>query len=59
MGKNGSGKMFFCCCRMFQMFQLSIDQVLPLILEYNARCQPPFSEKEILHKLEDAAMKGN
>ena len=50
--------MFYCCCRMFQMFGFtSIEQVWPLILEYNAKCLPPFSEKELLHKLQDAREK--
>ncbi|MDB5344286.1 MAG: hypothetical protein JWP89_2663 [Schlesneria sp.] len=55
MGQNGSKKFFFCCCRMFQMFELSMDQAYALIHEYNARCVPPFSVKELLHKVEDAA----
>ncbi|MGC3971644.1 MAG: bifunctional DNA primase/polymerase [Pirellulales bacterium] len=52
-GQRGSDVMFYACCRMFQL-GLTMDQAIGPILEYNAKCVPPFSEKEIRHKLEDA-----
>ncbi|HEX3659379.1 MAG TPA: bifunctional DNA primase/polymerase [Pirellulales bacterium] len=51
---RGSSKMFFACCRMFQVFNLTMDQAVGPILEYNARFRPPFGLKDIRHKLEDA-----
>jgi hypothetical protein len=54
-GEHGGTKMFYCCCKLFQMFGLTMDQAWPLILEYNERAVPPFSEPELVHKLEDAA----
>jgi putative DNA primase/helicase len=38
-------------------FALSVDEARPLMGEYNARCQPPWSEKELEHKLTDADQK--
>lgn len=56
-GQQGSKKFFFACCRMFQMFNLTMDQAIGPILEYNEKCLPPFSVKEVRHKLEDASKK--
>ena len=36
-------------------FALSRAQAWPIMLEFNARCDPPWSEKELAHKLDDAA----
>jgi hypothetical protein len=54
-GQNGHKTFFRACAKMFQMFDLSISEAYPLILEYNERCLPSFSEAEVLHKLSDAA----
>jgi len=35
-------------------FALPREQSWPILCEYNARCQPPWSEKELLHKIETA-----
>ena len=35
-------------------FGLSIEEAFPLIQEWNATCQPPWSESDLRHKLEDA-----
>ena len=35
-------------------FALSDEQAWPILCEYNARCQPPWSERELKHKLADA-----
>jgi hypothetical protein len=56
-GQGGHKQMFSACCRMFQRFQLTIEQAWPLILEYSERCVPPFSEKELRHKILDASQK--
>jgi hypothetical protein len=58
-GQGGHKQMFSACCAMVQKFRLSIEQAWPLILEYNSRCAPPFSEKEIRHKISDAFVKTN
>ena len=38
-------------------FGLSYEQAWPLILHWNNRCDPPWSEREIAHKLSDALKK--
>lgn len=38
------------CCD----FDLSVADAMPLMVEYNARCQPPWTPKEIERKLRDA-----
>jgi hypothetical protein len=57
-GQRGHLQMIKTCRAMFAMFGLTEDQAFPLILEYNDRCVPPFSDKELRHKLADAAKKG-
>jgi hypothetical protein len=39
---------------LVQKFGLTIEQAWPLMLEFNERCQPPWSTKELVHKLESA-----
>jgi putative DNA primase/helicase len=40
---------------LIQGFGLSIDQARPLLRDWNRRCEPPWSERELEHKLQDAA----
>lgn len=53
-GENGSGKAFNVACKLVKGFELSDNDALELMKEYSSRCDPPWSEKELLHKLEDA-----
>ncbi len=53
-GQKGHSKFFYVCCALFQKFGLTLDQAYPMILVYNSRCQPPFSKKEVDHKVVDA-----
>ena len=52
-GSDGSGTMFKVACVLVWGFGLDPEQALLLLSEYNARCQPPWSEKELRHKLDD------
>jgi hypothetical protein len=45
---------FKVTCGLFQGFGLSMQEALPLIVEYNARCVPPFDDQAVMHKLTDA-----
>jgi hypothetical protein len=54
-GQNGSKPTYRAACVLVQGFGLSIEQALPLLQEYSARCVPPWSDRELMHKLEDAA----
>lgn len=38
-------------------FGLSADQTLDILREYNQRCEPPWSDRELAHKANDAASK--
>ena len=53
-GAGGHNQTFRVACVLVQGFGLSLDEARPLMLEYSARCQPPWSEKDIDHKLRDA-----
>src|SRR5262249_23151884 len=39
-------------------FALTVEEALPILEEYNGRCEPRWSEKELRHKLESAGKKG-
>jgi hypothetical protein len=52
-GADGSGATFAVACKLVK-FGLSPDDAWRLLLEYNQRCQPQWSERELRHKLEDA-----
>ncbi len=53
-GQSGHDQTFRVACVLCQGFGLSIDHARPLMLEYSARCQPPWTESDIEHKLRDA-----
>jgi putative DNA primase/helicase len=56
-GENGSGAMLRACCEVYR-FGLSDDQARLLIDEFNAtKCTPPWSDREVTHKLADARRK--
>jgi len=54
-GQNGSGQTFFVACQLTNGFGLSESEALSYMQLYNQRCSPPWSEKEIEHKVQDAA----
>jgi hypothetical protein len=60
-GQNGHGKTFRVCCKLTHSppdgFGLTHEQAWPILLLYNAVCEPPWSEKELEHKLSDAIRK--
>jgi putative DNA primase/helicase len=54
-GQKGHDKTFGVACGVGPGFDLSQDDALRLITEcYNPRCEPPWSEKELRHKVRDA-----
>src|SRR5581483_11134356 len=58
-GQGGSNQMFKVCCRLVHGFGLSREEAMRLLVtEYNPRCQPPWSERELEHKLGDAIERG-
>jgi hypothetical protein len=53
-GSRGHDALFHAACVLVNGFDLSDDQAWPILVEYNARCVPPWSERELIHKLSEA-----
>jgi putative DNA primase/helicase len=53
-GKGGHGALFDVALDLIRGFVLTREQALPIIREFNLRCQPPWEEEDLVHKLEDA-----
>lgn len=53
-GSNGHDRTFYMAGRLVRGFDLTPEQALPFAMEWNSRCQPPWSESEILRKLREA-----
>jgi hypothetical protein len=53
-GNNGHGQTFKVAIALIEGWGLSIDEAWPYLLQYNAGCQPAWSEKELRHKLKSA-----
>jgi hypothetical protein len=53
-GNRGHDALFLTACVLAHGFKLSDDEAWPLLIEYNARCLPPWSERDLKHKLADA-----
>lgn len=56
-GQDGSGRTFAAACALVVGFGLSIEAATPLLAEYSDRCEPPWTEPELAHKLADARRK--
>lgn len=54
-GRGGSSVAFRVCSILTEGFALSLEDALVAIQPWNSTCEPPWSEKELTHKLEDAA----
>jgi KaiC/GvpD/RAD55 family RecA-like ATPase len=53
-GQGGHNRCFHAACILVLGFGLSIDEAFAAIQEWNGRCDPPWSERELRHKLESA-----
>jgi hypothetical protein len=54
-GEHGHDAAFRVAATLVHGFALSGSDAMPIIEEYNARCVPPWSRKELEHKLRSAA----
>jgi hypothetical protein len=54
-GQAGHNKTFAVACALVNGFALSDQDSLALLVEYNSRCRPPWSERELWHKVQSAA----
>lgn len=52
-GNAGHNATFKAACKLVE-FGLSEADAWPLLADFNARCQPPWSDKDLRHKLRDA-----
>lgn len=53
-GNNGSGPCFRLACVLVREFNLAKEDAYPILKEYGDRCDPPWADWEIHHKLDDA-----
>lgn len=53
-GQRGHTSTFGVACKLVHGFDLSPSDALPLLMEWNLGCQPPWTESELRHKLADA-----
>jgi hypothetical protein len=50
-GQHGDLHTFRVCCRIVRGFALSDDDALAVLSEWNLRCEPPWSERELRNKI--------
>lgn len=53
-GRGGHEATFRVALALAKGFSLDTGTALDVLREYNARCEPPWNEKELIHKIEDA-----
>jgi hypothetical protein len=58
-GQHGDLRTFRVCCRVVRGFDLSDDEAMSVLDEWNARCAPPWSERELLEKVHNARRYGH
>jgi hypothetical protein len=54
-GQRGHDRTFYAANRLVRGYALDPDAAYPLLAEWNTKCNPPWSERELRHKLEQAA----
>ena len=54
-GNNGHDAAFLVAQVLVRGFSLGVDQARPLMQEFSDRCKPPWSDREINHKLHSAS----
>ena len=52
---DGHKQTFKVACLLYNGWALTVDETLAWLKVYNAKCQPPWSDKELAHKAKDAA----
>ncbi|MBP1609535.1 MAG: hypothetical protein H6Q04_1770, partial [Acidobacteria bacterium] len=53
-GKGGHNQTYHVACILIIDFGLTSEEGLKLLSEYNLRCKPQWTEKDLVHKIEDA-----
>jgi hypothetical protein len=57
-GQHGDLHTFRVCCRVVRGFALSNDDALTALKDWNSRCEPPWSERELGDKINRARRYG-
>jgi hypothetical protein len=57
-GQHGDLLTFRICCRLVRGFALSDDEAVQILSEWNTRCAPPWSDRELLEKVRNARRYG-
>jgi hypothetical protein len=57
-GQGGDLRTFRVCCRLVRGFSLNHDVAFQLLADWNARCDPPWTDRELVAKLEHAQRYG-
>lgn len=57
-GQHGDLRTFQACCRVVRGFALTDDEAFVALTEWNARCQPPWNERELREKIRSARRNG-
>ena len=57
-GQHGDLHTFRVCCHLVRGFALADSEALTLLAEWNARCEPPWSERELVDKIRRAQRYG-
>lgn len=57
-GQHGDLHTFRVCCRLVRGFDLSDEEALALLRHWNSRCEPPWSERELIDKISRARRYG-
>jgi len=57
-GQHGDLRTFRICCRLVRGFALADDEALMVLKEWNARCEPPWSDRELQEKVRNARTYG-
>jgi hypothetical protein len=57
-GQCGDLLTFRVCCRLVRGFDLSDDEAVRVLSEWNERCEPPWSERELRQKIANARRYG-
>ena len=53
-GQNGHGATFRAACILVIGFELGKPEAMELLREYNRRCKPPWTDRELEHKIDSA-----
>jgi hypothetical protein len=57
-GQHGDVHTFRICCRVVRGFALDDDEALAVLRDWNSRCEPPWSDRELINKLSRARRYG-